>query len=134
MAGCGPLVPYIVGAWIDYSAAGVLFWKGEVRRALKFAQDYPHLMEHAFLSSSDHGESQTFKYERGSNLSDWIRADGCLRWLRAAWMSWLVLAAQKCAPSVQKIEDAQRDKIIQADIESPTSRLPNTACDSHRVT
>jgi len=113
---------------------GVLFWKGEVRRALKFAQDYPHLMEHAFLSSSGHGESQTFKYERGSNLSDWIRADGCLRWLRAARMSWLVLAAQKCAPSVQKIEDAQRDKIIQADIESPTSRLPNTTCDSHRVT
>ena len=31
---------------------------------------------------------------------------------------WLVLAAQKVAPSVQKIEDAKRDKLIQADIES----------------
>ena len=31
---------------------------------------------------------------------------------------WLVLAAQKVAPSVQQIEDAKRDKLIQADIES----------------
>jgi hypothetical protein len=30
---------------------------------------------------------------------------------------WLVLAAQKVAPSVQTIEDAKRDKLIQADIE-----------------
>ena len=30
---------------------------------------------------------------------------------------WLVLAAQKVAPSVQEIEDAKRDKLIQADIE-----------------
>jgi len=30
---------------------------------------------------------------------------------------WLVLAAQKVAPSVQQIEDAKRDKLVQADIE-----------------
>ena len=30
---------------------------------------------------------------------------------------WLVLAAQKVAPSVQTIENARRDKLIQADIE-----------------
>ena len=30
---------------------------------------------------------------------------------------WLVLAAQKVAPSVQTIEDARRDKLVQADIE-----------------
>ena len=40
-----------------------------------------------------------------------------LPWLRTARMSWLVLAAQKVAPSVQKIEDAKRDKLVQADIE-----------------
>ena len=102
-------------------------------------------MEHALLSSGDHGESQTFKYERDTDLATWIRADGCSRWLRTARMStprrprasldicsealspstrltlshtgWLVLAAQKVAPSVQKIEDAKRDKLIQADIE-----------------
>ena len=104
-----------VGAWAGYSLAGVIFWKGEVKRALKFVQAYPKLMEHALLSSGDHGESQTFKYE---DLTAWIRADGCSRWLRTARMSWLVLAAQKVAPSVQKIEDAKRDKLVQADIES----------------
>ena len=40
-----------------------------------------------------------------------------LPWLRTARMSWLVLAAQKVAPSVQTIEDAKRDKLVQADIE-----------------
>lgn len=34
-----------------------------------------------------------------------------------AHTGWLVLAAQKVAPSVQKIEDAKRDKLVQADIE-----------------
>ena len=95
----------------------MIFWKGEVKRALKFVQAYPRLMEHALLSSGDHGESQTFKYERDTDRTTWIRADGCSRWLRTARMSWLVLAAQKVAPSVQQIEDAKRDKLIQADIE-----------------
>jgi hypothetical protein len=71
----------------------------------------------ALSSSGDHGESQTIKYERDTDLTTWIRADGCSRWLRTARMSWLVLAAQKVAPSVQTIEDAKRDKLIQADIE-----------------
>ena len=117
LLGAGPLVPYLVGAWAGYSLAGVIFWRGEVKRALKFVQAYPKLMEHALLSSGDHGESQTFKYERDTDLTTWIRADGCSRWLRTARMSWLVLAAQKVAPSVQTIEDAKRDKLIQADIE-----------------
>ena len=104
-----------VGAWAGYSLAGVIFWRGEVKRALKFVQAYPRLMEHALLSSGDHGESQTFKYD--ADLTTWIRADGGSRWLRTARMSWLVLAAQKVAPSVQQIEDAKRDKLIQADIE-----------------
>ena len=106
-----------VGAWACYSLAGVIFWRGEVKRALKFVQAYPRLMEHALLSSGDHGESQTFKYERDADLPTWVRADGCSRWLRTARMSWLVLAAQKVAPSVQTIEDAKRDKLVQADIE-----------------
>ena len=117
LLGTGPLVPYLVGAWAGYSLAGVIFWRGEVKRALKFVQAYPRLMEHALLSSGDHGESQTFKYERDTDLTTWIRADGCSRWLRTARMSWLVLAAQKVAPSVQTIEDAKRDKLVQADIE-----------------
>ena len=117
LLGAGPLVPYLIGAWAGYSLAGVIFWKGEVKRALKFVQNYPRLMEHALLSSGDHGESQTFKYERDTDLTTWIRADGCSRWLRTARMSWLVLAAQKVAPSVQQIEDARRDKLVQADIE-----------------
>ena len=117
LLGTGPLVPFLCGAWAGYSLAGVIFWKGEVKRALKFVQAYPKLMEHALLSSGDHGESQTFKYERDTDLATWIRADGCSRWLRTARMSWLVLAAQKVAPSVQQIEDAKRDKLIQADIE-----------------
>ena len=115
LLGAGPLVPYLVGAWAGYSLAGVIFWRGEVKRALKFVQAYPRLMEHALLSSGDHGESQTFKCD--TDLATWIRADGCSRWLRTARMSWLVLAAQKVAPSVQQIEDAKRDKLIQADIE-----------------
>ena len=53
----------------------------------------------------------------GNQPATWIRADGCSRWLRTARMSWLVLAAQKVAPSVQTIEDAKRDKLVQADIE-----------------
>ena len=57
------------------------------------------------------------KYERDADLTTWVRADGCSRWLRTARMSWLVLAAQKVAPSVQTIEDAKRDKLVQADIE-----------------
>ena len=87
LLGTGPLVPYLVGAWAGYSLAGVIFWKGEVKRALKFVQAYPRLMEHALLSSGDHGESQTFKYERDTDLTTWIRADGCSRWLRTARMS-----------------------------------------------
>ena len=117
LLGAGPLVPYLVGAWAGYSLSALIFWKGEVKRALKFVQAYPKLMEHALLSSGDHGESQTFNYERDTDLTTWIRADGCSRWLRTARMSCLVLAAQKVAPSVQKIEDAKRDKLIQADIE-----------------
>ena len=62
LAGTGPLVPYLVGAWLGYSAAGIIFWKGEVKRALKFVQNYPRLMEHALLSSGDHGESQTLRH------------------------------------------------------------------------
>ena len=79
--------------------------------------NHPNILrpqEPPLLSSGDHGESQTFKY---ADLATWIRADGCSRWLRTARMSWLVLAAQKVAPSVQQIEDAKRDKLIQADIE-----------------
>ena len=87
LLGTGPLVPYLVGAWAGYSLAGVIFWRGEVKRALKFVQAYPRLMEHALLSSGDHGESQTFKYERDTDLTTWIRADGCSRWLRTARMS-----------------------------------------------
>ena len=117
LLGMGPLVPYLVGAWAGYSLSALIFWRGEVKRALKFVQAYPRLMEHALLSSGDHGESQTFKYDRDADLTTWIRADGCSRWLRTARMSWLVLAAQKVAPSVQTIEDAKRDRIIQADIE-----------------
>ena len=105
-----------VGTWAGYSLAGVIFWKGEVKRALKFVQAYPRLMEHALLSSGDQSSIQN-KYERDADLTTWIRADGCSRWLRTARMSWLVLAAQKVAPSVQQIEDAKRDKLIQADIE-----------------
>ena len=116
LLGMGPLVPYLVGAWAGYSLAGVIFWRGEVKRALKFVQSYPRLMEHALLSSGDQSSIQN-KYERDTDLATWIRADGCSRWLRTARMSWLVLAAQKVAPSVQKIEDAKRDKLVQADIE-----------------
>ena len=105
-----------VGTWAGYSLAGVIFWKGEVKRALKFVQSYPRLMEHALLSSGDQSSIQN-KYERDADLTTWIRADGCSRWLRTARMSWLVLAAQKVAPSVQTIEDAKRDKLVQADIE-----------------
>ena len=105
-----------VGAWAGYSLAGIIFWRGEVRRALKFVQAYPRLMEHALLSSGDQSSIQN-KYERDTDLTTWIRADGCSRWLRTARMSWLVLAAQKVAPSVQTIEDAKRDKLVQADIE-----------------
>ena len=117
LLGAGPLVPYLVGAWAGYSLAGVIFWRGEVKRALKFVQNYPKLMEHALLSSGEHS-SVRIKYERDADLTTWIRADGCSRWLRTARMSWLVLAAQKVAPSVQTIEDAKRDKLVQADIES----------------
>ena len=116
LLGAGPLVPYLVGAWAGYSLAGVIFWRGEVKRALKFVQAYPKLMEHALLSSGEHS-SVSIKYERDADLATWIRADGCSRWLRTARMSWLVLAAQKVAPSVQQIEDAKRDKLVQADIE-----------------
>ena len=116
LLGMGPLVPYLVGAWAGYSLAGVIFWRGEVKRALKFVQAYPKLMEHALLSSGEHS-SVRIKYDRDTDLATWIRADGRSRWLRTARMSWLVLAAQKVAPSVQKIEDAKRDKLIQADIE-----------------
>ena len=116
LLGMGPLVPYLVGAWAGYSLAGVIFWRGEVKRALKFVQSYPRLMEHALLSSGDQSSIQN-KYERDADLTTWIRADGCSRWLRTARMSWLVLAAQKVAPSVQQIEDAKRDKLVQADIE-----------------
>ena len=105
-----------VGAWAGYSLAGVIFWRGEVKRALKFVQSYPRLMEHALLSSGDQSSIQN-KYERDTDLATWVRADGCSWWLRTARMSWLVLAAQKVAPSVQKIEDARRDKLVQADIE-----------------
>ena len=87
LLGTGPLVPYLIGAWAGFSLAGVIFWRGEVKRALKFVQAYPKLMEHALLSSGDHGESQTFKYERDADLATWIRADGCSRWLRTARMS-----------------------------------------------
>ena len=104
-----------VGAWAGYSLAGVIFWRGEVKRALKFVQAYTKLMEHALLSSGEHS-SVRIKYERDTDLTTWIRADGRSRWLRTARMSWLVLAAQKVAPSVQPIEDAKRDRIIQADI------------------
>ena len=94
----------------------MIFWRGEVKRALKFVQSYPRLIEHALLSSGDQSSIQN-KYERDADLATWIRADGCSRWLRTARMSWLVLAAQKVAPSVQTIEDAKRDKLVQADIE-----------------
>ena len=87
LLGTGPIVPYLVGAWAGYSLAGVIFWRGEVKRALKFVQAYPRLMEHALLSSGDHGESQTFKYDRDTDLTTWVRADGCSRWLRTARMS-----------------------------------------------
>ena len=110
------LISTQVGAWAGYSLAGVIFWRGEVKRALKFVQSYPRLMEHALLSSGDQSSIQN-KYERDADLTTWVRADGCSRWLRTARMSWLVLAAQKVAPSVQQIEDAKRDKLIQADIE-----------------
>ena len=116
LLGAGPLVPYLVGAWAGYSLAGIIFWRGEVKRALKFVQAYPRLMEHALMSSGDQSSIQN-KFERDTDLTTWIRADGCSRWLRTARMSWLVLAAQKVAPSVQTIEDARRDKLIQADIE-----------------
>ena len=50
LLGTGPLVPYLVGGWLGYSLAGVIFWRGEVKRALKFVQAYPRLMEHALLT------------------------------------------------------------------------------------
>ena len=86
LLGAGPLVPYLVGAWAGYSLAGFIFWRGEVKRALKFVQNYPKLMEHALLSSGEHS-SVRIKYERDADLTTWVRADGCSRWLRTARMS-----------------------------------------------
>lgn len=104
---CGPLLPFIGGAWIGYSAACVNFWRLEAGRALEYIRRYPRLMEHAMRIEF----SEWSGIHDGVSIGEWVQGGGRLG--RLGRLSWAILAAQSAQPSVDEIQEAQRARIVQ---------------------
>ena len=104
----GPLLPFIGGAWVGYSVACVSFWQLEAIRALDYIRRYPRLVEHQlqieFAPLADFNEREP--------IGQWVHGGGMLG--RLGRLSWAVLAAQSCTPSVKQIQEAERQRVVES--------------------
>ena len=84
----------------------------------------PHLLDgvellrhrrepHSRVDSHTGGVDLHSDYRRGDAVSSWLRDANVSRARRLGRLTWAVLAAQSCVPSVEAIEDARRDLIVQ---------------------
>eukprot|EP00927_Polykrikos_kofoidii_P068518 TRINITY_DN63883_c0_g1_i1.p1 TRINITY_DN63883_c0_g1~~TRINITY_DN63883_c0_g1_i1.p1 ORF type:complete len:164 (+),score=20.56 TRINITY_DN63883_c0_g1_i1:86-577(+) len=97
---CGPLIPFMAGSCCGYIFACVSFWKGELRKAMQYAEQYPALMESAArpLLGICMAPQETF--------GDWLRVGGLFR------KSYAIMAAQACEAAVSEICSSDRQRII----------------------
>ncbi|KAL1527431.1 hypothetical protein AB1Y20_016097 [Prymnesium parvum] len=104
----GPLVPFMSGAWLGYTFACFSFFRLEAQRAMEYIRKYPHLMEHAieveFKNLADLRE--------GEPVEEWVRSGGLV--VRLGRLSWAILAAQGCSTSVDEIQEARRQRLVQS--------------------
>jgi hypothetical protein len=86
---CGPLLPFLGGSVAGYAVGAVVFWQREKARALEYADKYPLLLEHAFLSDFGHQARRLGLQQRSpQELGDWVRSGSLGR------LTWSIIASQ----------------------------------------
>lgn len=124
---CGPLVPFLVGSWMGYSAGLIRYWQTTVWKTHIYAQQYPSIMAHALATGSTNievprhviqaseerllsltlsEEEYPAKHDAGT-LEDWIREGGLGR------LTWSVLAAQSCRSDIEELQRKRRERLIE---------------------
>jgi|EP00037_Helgoeca_nana_P036705 hypothetical protein len=109
---CGPLIPFMTGAWCGYTLGAITFWKAEVGRAMSYVELYPRLVEHVMDQRS------WVTRPSGLPLREWISCADTVT--RIGRQSWVALASQDCIDMIEDMKKEERSRIIEEYL-NPTS-------------
>lgn len=101
MTSAGPLVPFMVGSWLGYTAGCRQVWCGGRRDALHVASKYPKLLSHTLSV-----EFSMDAPSEGAMLAKWMTAE-------TGRMSWAILAAQSCRQQVAELEEQALQRLVE---------------------
>lgn len=100
MTSTGPLLPFLVGSWLGYTAGCGQVWMKGRSEALNVADKYPKLLAHALVS-----EFGLDAPGEGEALKKWITSE-------RGRMTWAILAAGSCKPHVKELEEQELQLVI----------------------
>eukprot|EP00658_Telonema_sp_P-2_P039185 TRINITY_DN28025_c0_g1_i2.p1 TRINITY_DN28025_c0_g1~~TRINITY_DN28025_c0_g1_i2.p1 ORF type:complete len:170 (-),score=38.70 TRINITY_DN28025_c0_g1_i2:217-726(-) len=100
---CGPLIPFLFGAWIGFTGACISFYRTERDQALAYIKLYPRLMKQMLAAEFD---LKAIGLRPGVKLEQWVHTG-------LGPVSWSVFAAQGIAGSVAEIHQSAREDIME---------------------
>lgn len=113
MLPCGPLVPFMVGSWVGYTAGIVKFWHAEKSKVMDCVENYPRLVRYVIATEMPWAKVDVAE---GSTLMEWVNSGDTLT--RMGRQAWVTLATQTCLPLVDELQSQIKGKIVEEYLES----------------